>query len=200
MRTTIVALWIAAIALALVPASASAQTDEQIRRIQQWNPHVGEIQKPGQIQKPGEIQKAGEIQQPRGIQAIQIHEEKCEQRLLIGADALFAFDKATLGPDAEETLLAALPVIAKAAPRAATIEGHTDAIGSDDYNQRLSERRAQTVKDWMVAHQALPSATATKGYGKRRPVAPNTLPDGSDDPAGRQKNRRVEVVLDTCRS
>jgi outer membrane protein OmpA-like peptidoglycan-associated protein len=192
MKRRIVALACAGLIGAV--AAASAQTDEQIRRIQQWNPHVGEIQ------KPGEIQKAGEIQQPHGIQAIQVHEEKCEQRLMIGADALFAFDKATLGPDAEETLVAALPVIAKAAPHSAVIEGHTDAIGSDDYNQRLSERRAETVKDWLVAHQALPASTTTKGYGKRRPIAPNTLPDGSDDPAGRQKNRRVEVVLDTCRS
>ena len=50
-----------------------------------------------------------------------------------------------------------------------------------------------------MAHGALPASTPTSGWGKRRPVAPNAKPDGSDDPVGRQKNRRVEVVLDLCK-
>lgn len=50
-----------------------------------------------------------------------------------------------------------------------------------------------------MAKGALPAATPIQGWGKRRPVAPNAKPDGSDDPAGRQKNRRVEVVLDLCK-
>jgi OmpA-OmpF porin, OOP family len=97
-------------------------------------------------------------------------------------------------------LNALVPLLAKAGKHPATLEGHTDAKGTDAYNQTLSEKRAQTVKDWLVAHGALPATTPIQGWGKRKPIAPNTKPDGSDDPAGRQKNRRVEVVVDTCKS
>lgn len=157
-------------------------------------------QKPGEIQKPRDTwQQPGELQVPKGLQAIRTEEAKCTKRFSVGADALFEFDKATLTPDAEETLNALVPLLAKAGKHPTTIEGHTDAKGTDAYNQTLSEKRAQTVKDWLVAHGALPATTPIQGWGKRKPIAPNTRPDGSDDPAGRQKNRRVEVVVDTCK-
>ncbi len=158
-------------------------------------------QKPGEIQKPRDTwQTPGEIQVPKGLQAIRTEEARCTKRFSVGADALFEFDKATLSPDAEETLNALLPLLAKAGKHPASLEGHTDAKGSDAYNQSLSEKRAQTVKDWLVAKGAVAAATPIQGWGKRKPVAPNTKPDGSDDPAGRQKNRRVEVVLDLCKN
>ncbi len=159
-------------------------------------------QKPGEIQKPRDTwQQPGEIQVPKGIQAIRTEETRCTRRFSVGADALFEFDKASLTSGAEETLNALVPLLSKDGrqPANATIEGHTDAKGSDAYNQTLSEKRAQTVKDWLVAKGVLSAATPIQGWGKRRPVAPNTRPDGSDDPAGRQKNRRVEVVLDLCK-
>jgi outer membrane protein OmpA-like peptidoglycan-associated protein len=179
--------------LACTAGAALAQTDEQIERIRKWNPKVGEFQ------KPGEIQKAGEIQVPRGIQAVRVVEsERCERRLSVGADALFAFDQSTLSPEAEETLVVLLPEIEKAGKHPVSIEGHTDAKGSDAYNDALSEKRAQTVKQWLVARNAVPPATKVIAYGEKKPIAPNAKPDGSDDPEGRQKNRRVEVVIDTC--
>lgn len=156
-------------------------------------------QTPKEIQQPkGTWQQPGEIQVPKGIQAIRTQDERCAKRFLVGADALFEFDKATLTPDAEETLSALVPLLAKAGKHPVSVEGHTDAKGSDAYNQTLSEKRAQAVKDWLVANSAVPAATSTKGWGEQRPVVPNARPDGSDDPAGRQKNRRVEVVLDLC--
>ena len=159
----------------------------------------GTWQKPGEIQQPkGTWQKPGEIQVPKGIQAIRTEDERCAKRFVVGADALFAFDQAALTPDAEETLAALLPLLAKAGSHPVMIEGHTDAKGADTYNQTLSEKRAQAVKDWLVVHHGIPAAASTRGWGKRRPVAPNTRPDGTDDPAGRQKNRRVDVVLDLC--
>jgi len=180
----------AALLLSALPLAAQHEIQQPKRS---W-------QKPGEIQQPkGTWQTPGEIQVPKGIQAIRAQEEKCTQRFQVVSDALFEFDKATLTPDAEETLKALLPLLAKAGPHPATVEGHTDAKGSDAYNQTLSEQRATTVKDWLVAHGALPASTPTAGWGKRKPVAPNTRPDGSDDPAGRQKNRRVEVVLDLCK-
>ena len=178
-------------ALLVLAASAAAQNEIQKPR-DTW-------QTPKEIQQPkGTWQQPGEIQVPKGIQAIRTQDERCTKRFLVGADALFEFDKATLTPDAEETLDALVPLLAKAGKHPVSVEGHTDAKGSDSYNQTLSEKRASAVKDWLVAHNAVPAGAATKGWGEERPVAPDTRPDGSDDPAGRQKNRRVEVVLDLC--
>jgi outer membrane protein OmpA-like peptidoglycan-associated protein len=179
--------------LVLAMSVAAATPQREIQKPQStW-------QTPGEIQQPkGTWQTPGAIQVPKGIQAIHSETEKCAQRFLVGSDALFEFDKSTLTADAEETLKALVPLLAKAGKHPATVEGHTDAKGTDAYNQTLSEKRAQTVKDWLASHGALPASTPTKGWGKRKPVAPNTKPDGSDDPAGRQKNRRVEVVLDLC--
>lgn len=162
-------------------------------------------QKPKEIQKPRDTwQTPGAIQVPKGIQAIRTEEAKCTKRFSVGADALFEFDKADLTPGAEETLNALVSLLAPngRVPEAGLspmIEGHTDDKGSDAYNQTLSEKRAQAVKDWLAARGVLPVTTPIRGWGERRPVAPNTKPDGSDDPAGRQKNRRVEVVLDLCK-
>jgi len=159
----------------------------------------GTWQKPGEIQQPkGTWQVPGEIQVPKGIQAIHAAKAKCEERLKTVADALFAFDKSTLGPDAEQTLSVLGPQIAQRGQHPIVIEGHTDAIGSDAHNQALSEARAAAVRSWLVDHRFVPATTPIRGYGKKHPVAPNTKPDGSDDPVGRQKNRRVEVVIKTC--
>lgn len=176
----------------LAPATPMAAQHEIQKPKDSW-------QKPGEIQKPRDTwQQPGEIQVPKGIQAIRTEEEKCSRRFLVGADALFEFDEATLTPDAEETLKALVPLLAKAGKHPATVAGHTDAKGNEAYNQTLSEKRALTVKDWLVARGALAATTVTQGWGERRPVAANAKPDGADDPQGRQKNRRVEVVLDLC--
>jgi outer membrane protein OmpA-like peptidoglycan-associated protein len=159
------------------------------------------IQKPlpgDKWQKPGPIQKPGEIQAPKGIEAIKSEKADCQQRMTVVADALFEFDKASLTADAEETLTALGPMIAQAGNHPITIEGHTDSKGTAQYNQALSEKRAQTVKAWLAAHQYVTQSASVKGFGKNRPVAPNANSDGSDNPDGRQKNRRVEIVIDTC--
>lgn len=162
---------------------------------------TGKWQVPGEIRQPtGPWQVPGDIQVPKGIQAVKsIPVSRCERRLSVVADALFDFDKSNLRPDAEETLLAAAPEIKKIGGKPSRVEGHTDAKGSDAYNMKLSEARATTVRDWMAKHELVPAATPIKGYGKTVPAAPNTTADGRDDPAGRQKNRRVEVVFDTCK-
>jgi len=79
------------------------------------------------------------------------------------------------------------------------IEGYTDSIGAVAYNQQLSEKRARAVAAWFEAHHFVTeSSIHVQGCGKNKPVAPNTKTDGSDNPEGRQKNRRVEVAIDTC--
>ena len=152
-----------------------------------------------QWQVPGEFQKPGDIQVPGDIQGVKVLKEKCEQRLVLAADTLFEFDKDVLTPRAIAALGKLGPSIKSAAVWGARIEGHTDGKGSDDYNQKLSERRAQSVRSWLAAGGFLPSNTSTMGYGEKKPVAPNENADGSDNPDGRQLNRRVELVFATCK-
>jgi outer membrane protein OmpA-like peptidoglycan-associated protein len=112
----------------------------------------------------------------------------------LDADVLFDFDKHDLKPAAVDTLTKVAGVLKEIGKAPATIEGHTDGKGSSDYNQKLSDRRAGSVKDWLVKQGGIERARLTsKGFGMTRPVAPNTKPDGSDDPEGRRKNRRVEI-------
>ncbi|MGZ5584428.1 MAG: OmpA family protein [Usitatibacter sp.] len=117
-----------------------------------------------------------------------------EVRIALSADVLFDFDKADLRPEGLASLEKVAAVL-KSYPKAtATIEGHTDGKGERNYNQKLSERRAESVRKWLAAHGASLRMT-TRGFGATKPVAPNARPDGSDDPQGRQKNRRVEIVV-----
>ena len=74
------------------------------------------------------------------------------------------------------------------------VAAHTDSIGTEQYNQGLSERRAQAVYDYLKDH-GIDSGrmVGPNGYGETRPIAPNTNEDGSDNPEGRAKNRRTEL-------
>jgi outer membrane protein OmpA-like peptidoglycan-associated protein len=119
-----------------------------------------------------------------------------EIRIDLAADVLFDFDKATIKKEAEPSLRKVATVLGANPGAKVAIEGHTDAKGADAYNQTLSEQRAASVKQWLVANaQVDGAAIATRGWGKTKPVAHNTKPDGSDDPDGRAKNRRVEIVV-----
>ena len=127
---------------------------------------------------------------------LQIKETDTEIRIELAADVLFDFDKADLRPSAQDALNQAATVIRERGGKTIRVEGHTDAKGSDAYNQQLSVRRAESVKAWLVATGGLGDRNiSTQGFGAAKPVAPNTKPDGSDDPDGRQKNRRVEILV-----
>jgi outer membrane protein OmpA-like peptidoglycan-associated protein len=69
------------------------------------------------------------------------------------------------------------------------VEGHTDSVGGDDYNQRLSERRGDAVRDYLTQQGMATTSVTAKGFGKTQPVASN------DTAQGRQQNRRVELVI-----
>jgi outer membrane protein OmpA-like peptidoglycan-associated protein len=130
------------------------------------------------------------------VQSLEVKESATEVRIDLAADVLFDFDKADILPKAQSTLKQAADVVREKAKGTVRLEGHTDAIGSDAHNQKLSEQRAEAVKSWFIEKEGLRNMSfASKGYGASRPVAPNKKPDGSDDPDGRQKNRRVEIVI-----
>jgi OmpA-OmpF porin, OOP family len=105
------------------------------------------------------------------------------------SDILFDVNNATLKPGAEANVRRIAAILQQYPDKQISVEGHTDATGSDAYNQKLSEDRAASVKATLVAGGVNPAAITSKGFGKTQPVATN------DTPAGRQQNRRVEVVV-----
>ena len=119
----------------------------------------------------------------------------CGYVITLNDKVLFDFDKDTIRPDAGKVLDVLATALGKVPSSAMEIRGHTDAKGSDDYNQNLSERRAQAV---LAALRERGSATdaSAHGYGESQPVAPNEG-DGKDNPGGRQLNRRVEIFVRT---
>jgi outer membrane protein OmpA-like peptidoglycan-associated protein len=105
------------------------------------------------------------------------------------SDVLFDTGKYTLRSGAREKLAKISGIVLSHPGLRLAVEGHTDSIGSDEYNQRLSEQRADSVRDYLV-EQGIPATSVTaKGFGKTIPVASN------DTAAGRQRNRRVELVV-----
>jgi outer membrane protein OmpA-like peptidoglycan-associated protein len=129
-------------------------------------------------------------------QALTVQESPEELRLYLAADVLFDFDKSTIRPDAAMALNQVISIIRAKSKGTVRVEGHTDSKGVAAYNARLSEQRAESVKAWLVSNGSLSAATlVTRGFGSAHPVVPNTKPDGSDDPASRQRNRRVEIVI-----
>jgi outer membrane protein OmpA-like peptidoglycan-associated protein len=105
------------------------------------------------------------------------------------SDVLFDTGSHTLKPGAREKLAKISGIVLAHPGLNMQIEGHTDSVGGDDYNQQLSERRAGSVRDFL-AEQGVPATTITaRGFGKTQPVATN------DTPEGRQRNRRVELVV-----
>jgi outer membrane protein OmpA-like peptidoglycan-associated protein len=129
------------------------------------------------------------------VQDLQVKESDTEIRIELAADVLFDFDKADILPKAQEALKQAASIIREKAKGTVRVEGHTDGKGSDAYNQKLSERRAASVKAWFTKEGVTNVQFSTAGFGAKRPKVPNTKSDGSDDPDGRQKNRRVEIVV-----
>jgi outer membrane protein OmpA-like peptidoglycan-associated protein len=130
------------------------------------------------------------------VQTLQVRETATETRIELPADILFDFDKADIRPTAEPALKQAADVLRQRARGTVLVEGHTDSKGTPAYNQRLSDRRAKSVQQWLVEREGLRNVRfATKAFGAERPVAPNAKPNGADDPEGRQKNRRVEIVF-----
>ena len=101
---------------------------------------------------------------------------------------LFDFNQATLQPTSDVVLARALVAIQQNPKLALEVQGHTDAVGSDDANQKLSDARAKTVLAWLVAKGAQAGQLTARAYGKTRPIESN------DTPEGRAQNRRVELA------
>ena len=105
------------------------------------------------------------------------------------ADVLFDTGKYTLRPIAREKLAKLSGILLAYASLSLELEGHTDNVGTDDYNQQLSENRANSVRDYLIHEGINSSSVAARGFGEGQAVATN------DTAAGRQENRRVELIV-----
>ena len=137
------------------------------------------------LEKPGKLAKLEMVPPVPSIEA---------NSLLINLDSevLFDVDKydVRVHPEAEEVLKNLAIVLKEMDVKNFEIDGHTDSDGSDEYNQVLSEKRANSVKNFLVS-QGVTAEITTKGYGESKPVASN------DTTEGKQKNRRVEIIIPT---
>lgn len=137
------------------------------------------------LEKPGKLPKLEMVPPVPSIEA---------NSLLITLDSgvLFDVDKydVRVHPEAEEVLKNLAIVLKEMDVKNFEIDGHTDSDGSDEYNQVLSEKRANSVKNFLVS-QGVTAEITTKGYGESKPVASN------DTAEGKQKNRRVEIIIPT---
>jgi outer membrane protein OmpA-like peptidoglycan-associated protein len=125
--------------------------------------------------------------QTRGVQ---LGAETAPETTSVAIKVTFATNSAQLTPEATQTLdkLGQALQSQELASCCFQIEGHTDSVGSDAYNERLSQRRAQSVTHYLSERHGLKERTITVGYGEQKPIADNDTDDG------RQKNRRVQVV------
>jgi outer membrane protein OmpA-like peptidoglycan-associated protein len=123
------------------------------------------------------------------LSRLRAEETATEVTIRLPGAVLFDFDSAAIRPDAERTLAELAEVLKAYGNRPARIDGHTDSIASEEYNEKLSEQRAQAVRQWLVVHGVAGDHLTTAGRGESQPVADNATA------AGRQLNRRVEVII-----
>lgn len=137
-------------------------------------------------------QQQKELQQIPGVEVTRPAENEIAVQLT--NDILFDFNSAALRTESQQTLRDLAANFRRYADEAITVEGHTDNVGSPEYNQGLSERRAYSVRDYL-ADQGVPASRITAtGYGETRPKADNNSPEG------RQLNRRVEIHIRATQS
>ncbi len=120
--------------------------------------------------------------------------ESCGTLITLEDGVLFDFGKSDIRADASQTLKKLADVLTNAKVPAAHIYGHTDSVSDEAFNQQLSEARANAVSGELKKDGVTTTMNAT-GYGESKPVAPNENADGSDNPAGRALNRRVEIFI-----
>ena len=131
------------------------------------------------------------------VKGLDVKEVEGGVRYTLSADILFDFDKASLRPKATVALDAmSMDVRQRFESARFFVDGYTDSKGTDSYNLKLSLRRAEAVRNYLADKAKFEAASVSiEGRGEINPVAPNETPDGQDDPEGRQKNRRVEILV-----
>ena len=186
--------------LAQAEAAREAAEDAQ-RRMQEAQNQLAEAEQQreqaeaqsqqAQQEKDEAIRQKEEMRARLVAQLNQVLQTRDTARGLIVSmpDVLFDFNKYTLKPEAREKLAKISGIVLAYPDLKLDVEGHTDSIGSDEYNQKLSEERANAVRGYLISQGLKPDNISSVGLGKANPVADNSSPHG------RQLNRRVEMVV-----
>lgn len=117
----------------------------------------------------------------------------------MGGDSLvlyFEFDDEKVTPRGNRQLAIIADILSQGADRVIRINGHADALGTDQYNEALSNNRAASIRNALISMGVSPDQVITESFGESKPRKPNFKPDGTDNPVGRSQNRRAEVYLD----
>src|SRR5271163_1556517 len=184
-----------ATAAAVVQQQAAQAAAEQAARdkaaaIDQKHAAEAETEKARQAAAKAEAEKAElRAQLLNQLNSILQTRDSARGRIVNMSDVLFDTGSYTLKPGAREKLAKISGIVLAHPGLNLQIEGHTDSVGGDDFNQQLSERRADTVRDFLAEQGVAASSITAKGFGKSQPVASN------DTAEGRQRNRRVELVV-----
>jgi outer membrane protein OmpA-like peptidoglycan-associated protein len=163
-------------------ARARAEAESEKARAAQREAEQGAQQAATQTQQMRERlrQQLGQVLQTR---------ETARGLIMNMSDVLFDFNKYTLKPDAREKLAKVSGILLAYPDLKVQVEGYTDNVGSDEYNQKLSEERAGTVRDYLASQDVPSSNITSQGYGKSDPIADNSTGEG------RAQNRRVQLVV-----
>ena len=168
-------------------AAALAQADEAKRLADQ---NAADAAAARQAREQAERDRDAAREQLRQQLNVILETRETARGLIVNlSDVLFDVDKATLKPGAREKLARVAGILGSYPDLKIEIEGHADSTGTDEYNQRLSERRAQSVRGYLNEQGVSKPIVAAVGFGESRPVATN----GTS--AGRQQNRRVEIIV-----
>lgn len=182
-------------------AQAKADTDEALRQKEQAEAQAAQAkadaaaaqataQQAQQNAQQAEQDKAAmRARLAQQLNAILETRDSARGLIVNMSDVLFDTGKYTLKPGAREKLAKVAGILLAYPGLTIEVDGHTDNVGSDEFNQTLSEQRASSVRDYLVQQGVSANAVTSKGFGKTEPVASN------DNAAGRQLNRRVELVV-----
>jgi outer membrane protein OmpA-like peptidoglycan-associated protein len=108
----------------------------------------------------------------------------------------FDFNESNIKKSDESELQKAIDFVRKYPDAKVELDGYTDSKGTAQYNQELSEKRAEAVKQYLIEKGGVDETRiSTRGYGESNPIAPNRTEDGKDNPEGRAQNRRVEILI-----
>lgn len=171
-------------ALRQAQAEQVRQQDELVRQRQELERREQLLQREQQARTDAELRARQALEQVASVK-----QEARGMVVTLNGSVLFAFDQAQLLPDAQRRLDVVANVLKQAPDQQFRVEGYTDAVGNDGYNLQLSQRRADSVKSYLISRGVAPDQIVSLGYGENRPVADNS----SDE--GRANNRRVEIVL-----
>ena len=170
---------------------AQQQADQQRQQAELARQQADQARAQAEQQAQQATQREQQVREQLRNQLNQVMQTRETARGLIVdmPDVLFGFNKYNLKPDAREKLAKISGILLAYPGLKVQVEGYTDSIGSDEYNQKLSNERADTVRDYLVSQSVPQNNVTAEGYGKTHPIADNSTPQG------RAENRRVQLVV-----